>query len=139
MEKVWVGEISPAQALPLHLPLHQSGLREADYVGTVIGQFFYSLEDLIALYLTATRERASQQLGYQPRHILLGRPVHFAFSHSQDQLAQNRLLDAAFRAGYEQVHFQYEPIAAAYSYAASLPPHQPKPFSSSTSAAARWM
>jgi hypothetical chaperone protein len=140
MEKVWVGEIEIRGAdmryvddlyvytdvlSPGRLFLSiKSGLREADYVGTVIGQFFYSLEDLIALYLTATRERATQQLGYAPRHILLGRPVHFAFSHSQDQLAQNRLLDAAFRAGYEQVYFQYEPIAAAYSYAASLPPHQ---------------
>lgn len=136
MERVWVGEIevraedmyyvddvyiyndvlSPGR---LFLSL-KSGLREPDYVGTVVGQFFYSLEDLIALYLTVTRERAAYQLGYEPREVVLGRPVRFAFSPEQDRLAQARLLEAAFRAGYERVHFQYEPIAAAYSYATTL-------------------
>ncbi|MCA9982466.1 MAG: Hsp70 family protein, partial [Anaerolineales bacterium] len=48
------------------------------------------------------------------------RPVRFAFEPEKDKLAQARLLDAAFRAGYERVYFQYEPIAAAYSYAADL-------------------
>ncbi len=136
MERVWVGEIevraedmyyvedvyvyndvlSPGR---LFLSL-KSGLREPDYVGTVVGQFFYGLEDLIALYLTVTRERAAHQLGYEPREVVLGRPVRFAFTPEQDRLAQARLLDAAFRAGYERVHFQYEPIAAAYSYATTL-------------------
>ncbi|MFQ5436474.1 MAG: Hsp70 family protein, partial [Anaerolineae bacterium] len=37
-----------------------------------------------------------------------------------DQLAQDRLLQAAFAAGYETVYLQQEPVAAAYSYETTL-------------------
>ena len=133
MERVWVGEIEiRAQDMyyvddvyvftdvfsPGRLFLSiKSGLREADYHGTVVGQFYFALEDLIALYLHTTRLRAEKFLGHDVREVVLGRPVRFAFEPEKDKLAQARLLDAAFRAGYETVRFQYEPIAAAYHYA----------------------
>ncbi len=136
MERVWVGEIevraedmyyvtdvyvftdvlSPGR---LFLSI-KSGLRDPDYLGTVVGRFYYSLEDLIALYLTTTKKRAEKQLGRPLNRVVLGRPVRFAFEPEKDRLAQNRLLDAALRAGYETVYFQVEPIAAAYDYAATL-------------------
>ncbi|MCZ7669104.1 MAG: Hsp70 family protein [Chloroflexi bacterium] len=50
----------------------------------------------------------------------MGRPVRFARDPQHDRLAQARLLQAAFRAGYEKVYFQYEPIAAAYSYETTI-------------------
>ncbi len=136
MEKVWVGEID-VYAEDMHYVTDvyvfadvlspgrlflsiKSGLREADYLGTVVGQFYYALEDLIALYLTVGKIRAEQHLDQELKHIVLGRPVRFAFEPEKDRLAQNRLLDAAFRAGYETVRFQYEPIAAAYAYAQTI-------------------
>lgn len=133
MERVWVGEIEVRGAdmyyvddlylftdvfSPGRLFLSiKSGLRELDYQGTVVGQFYYALEDLIALYLTVTKMRAERFLGHELREVVLGRPVRFAFQPEQDKLAQARLLDAAFRAGYERVYMQPEPIAAAYHYA----------------------
>jgi hypothetical protein len=42
--------------------------------------------------------------------------VRFSTDPEHDKLAQARLLQAAFRAGYEKVYLQYEPIAAAFSY-----------------------
>lgn len=133
MERVWVGEIEVRGAdmyyvddlyvftdifSPGRLFLSiKSGLREPDYHGTVVGQFYFALEDLIALYLHTTRLRAERVLGHEVREVVLGRPVRFAFEPEKDKLAQARLLDAAFRAGYERVGFQYEPIAAAYHYA----------------------
>ena len=133
MERVWVGEIEVRGAdmyyvddlyvftdifSPGRLFLSiKSGLREPDYHGTVVGQFYFALEDLIALYLHTTRLRAERFLGHEVREVVLGRPVRFAFEPEKDKLAQARLLDAAFRAGYERVGFQYEPIAAAYHYA----------------------
>ncbi len=51
---------------------------------------------------------------------MLGRPVRFANDPEHDRLAQARLLQAAFRAGYQKVYFQYEPIAAAYSYETTI-------------------
>ncbi|KAA3657054.1 MAG: hypothetical protein DWQ04_29245 [Chloroflexi bacterium] len=136
MRKVWVGELevfggdmyyvtdayvyvdvlSPGR---LFLSV-KTGLRAADYPGTVVGQFYYPLEDLIATYLTVTKIRAEQHLGQELRQVVLGRPVRFANDPEHDQLAQGRLMRAAFRAGYEKVYFQPEPIAAAYSYETTL-------------------
>lgn len=113
---VWMDVLSPGR---LFLSM-KTGLRDVHYTGTVVGHYFYSLEDLISLYLYVTRLRAEQQLGQTLRQVVLGRPVHFALEPQRDALAQERLLTAAFRAGYEQVYFQYEPIAAAYSYAMNL-------------------
>lgn len=136
MEKVWVGEIevraedmyyvqdvyvfidvlSPGR---LFLSI-KSGLRDESYLGTIVGQFYYPLEDIIALYLTVTKTRAEKQLGRKLTQVVLGRPVRFAFDPEHDELAQRRLLDAALRAGYEEVWFQYEPVAAAYDYAQTI-------------------
>ncbi len=136
MQRVWVGEIEViadlvyyvtdvyawADALsPGRLFLSiKTGLRDKSYPGTVIGQFYYSLENLIALYLTVTRARAERLLGREIRQVVLGRPVHFADTPEGDRLAEARLLHAAFAAGYETVYLQYEPIAAAYSYELGL-------------------
>ena len=113
---VWMDVLSPGR---LFLSM-KTGLRDVHYTGTVVGHYFYSLEDLISLYLYVTRLRAEQQLQQPLRLVVLGRPVHFSLEPQPDALAQERLLAAAFRAGYEQVYFQYEPVAAAYSYAMNL-------------------
>ncbi len=136
MQRIWVGEIevmadkvyyitdvySWADALsPGRLFLSiKTGLRDVNYPGTVIGQFYYSLEALIALYLTVTKARAERLLGQAMRQVVLGRPVHFAADAAADRLAEARLLHAAFAAGYETVYLQYEPVAAAYGYALEL-------------------
>ncbi len=134
--KVWIGEIEVyAEDLyyvtdayawvdisePGRLLLSiKTRLREEDHPGAVVGQHFYSLEDLIALYLTVVRIRAEQLLGQELRQVVLGRPVHFSIDKEHDRLAQGRLLQAAFRAGYEKVYLQYEPVAAAFSYGTTI-------------------
>jgi hypothetical chaperone protein len=136
MQRIWVGEIEVmadkvyyvtdvytwADALsPGRLFLSiKTGLRDVNYPGTVIGQFYYSLEALIALYMTVTKARAERLLGQEMRQVVLGRPVHFAADAAADRLAEARLLHAAFDAGYETVYLQYEPVAAAYGYALEL-------------------
>jgi len=134
--KVWIGEIEVyAEDLyyvtdayawidvsePGRLLLSiKTRLREEDHPGAVVGQYFYTLEDLIALYLTVVRIRAEHLLGTEIRQVVLGRPVHFSTDDEHDRLAQGRLLQAAFRAGYEKVYLQYEPVAAALSYETTL-------------------
>jgi hypothetical chaperone protein len=112
----WVDILSPGR---LFLSI-KTGLRDADYQGTVVGQFYYSLENLVSTYLSMAKMRAERLLGRELRQVVLGRPVHFANDPKGDALAQNRLLDAAFRAGYEKVYLQYEPVAAAYHYAVQM-------------------
>ncbi len=132
-KKVWVGEIEIRGAdmfyvtdayvyvdvlAPGRLFLSiKTGLRDPDYPGSIVGQQFYSLENLIALYMNITKTRAEKLLGRELKQVVLGRPVRFANEPDKDKLAQARLLQAAIKAGYETVYFQYEPIAAAYSYA----------------------
>ena len=113
---IWVDALSPGR---LFLSI-KSSLRDADYLGTVIEPFFYSLEDLIALYLTATRSRAEQLLDQELKQVVLGRPVKFSNDPQQDELAQQRLIESALRAGYEEIYFQYEPVAAALHYEQSI-------------------
>lgn len=136
MKKVWVGEVEVYGAdmyyvadvyawidvlSPGRLFLSiKSGLRDPEYQGTVVGQNYYSLENLIASYLSLTKMRAERQLGKEIREVVLGRPVRFSTDPEADELAQGRLLEAAFRAGYEKVYLQYEPIAAAYAYAMTV-------------------
>ncbi|MCW5849733.1 MAG: Hsp70 family protein [Anaerolineae bacterium] len=134
LERVWVGEIEMVFAeLPAFIRdvyawvdtlspgrlflSFKTALREAQYPGTVVGQFFLPLEDLIASYLYATKRRAEKTLGRELGQIVLGRPVRFSTDPQADRVAQERLIEAAFRAGYETVYLEYEPIAAAFHYA----------------------
>lgn len=110
---VWVDVMSPGR---LFLSF-KTNLRDHEYTGTVIGQSFYPIEALLALYLTVARKRAERLLGRELRQVVLGRPVHFASDPQHDALAQERLLRGAFLAGYEKVYLAREPIAAAYDYA----------------------
>jgi hypothetical protein len=57
----WADALSPGR---LFLSI-KTGLRDVNYPGTVIGQFYYSLEALIALYLTVTKARAERLLGQE--------------------------------------------------------------------------
>lgn len=96
------------------------GLSANNYLGTVVGSEYYFLEDIIATYLYTTRRRAEQHLGCDLDTIVLGRPVRYSDDAVQNHVGQERLLQAAFRAGYKTVYLQYEPIAAAYHYEASI-------------------
>ncbi|MBX3065275.1 MAG: Hsp70 family protein [Anaerolineae bacterium] len=82
----------------------------------------YSLEAMIALYLRAARERAEELVGDSIHDVVLGRPVHFvsAETDADDQRAESRLRQAAKLAGFSQVSFEFEPVAAARHYAQSV-------------------
>jgi hypothetical chaperone protein len=117
---VWVDELEPGRlfrSLKTFLP-------DADYDGTSIWGRFYRLEDLVGTFLLLTRLRAEELLGREADEVVLGRPVRFATPAGAgdpagadgDRLAEERLARAAVLAGYRRVHFQLEPVAAAYRY-----------------------
>ena len=82
----------------------------------------YSLEDLITPILKRLREVAEDQFGELPPHVVVGRPVHFssAQNDADDQLAATRLEVAIRRAGWKEITFEFEPVAAAYHYASTI-------------------
>ncbi|MBZ0277100.1 MAG: Hsp70 family protein, partial [Anaerolineae bacterium] len=96
------------------------GLSSTSYLGTIIGSHYYYLEDIIAVYLYTARRRAETFLNTELDTIVLGRPVRFSDNPAHNDLARERLLQAAFRAGYKRVYLQYEPIAAAHYYETTI-------------------
>src|SRR5438034_4125426 len=75
------------------------------------------LEDLIALVLAHVRARARELVGIAPEAVTLGRPVRFSGPPGADDRATARLRVAAELAGFSEVHFVPEPIAAAHAAA----------------------
>ncbi len=84
---------------------------------TVVNHRQVSFQDIIATFLATLRERATQALGAAPTRVVLGRPVHFVDDDpARDAQAQAALLQAAQAAGFTDISFQLEPIAAALDY-----------------------
>ncbi len=73
-------------------------------------------EDLVCIILKHLKEKADAFIGEDVRKAVLGRPVVFDENPEKDQLAQDRLEKAAKLAGFEEIAFQMEPIAAAFTY-----------------------
>lgn len=84
----------------------------------------YTLEDLVGTFLEKLRAAAERDLGPLPTSgpIVVGRPVRFASAESDDDdaYAVERLRKSFARAGFEQVVFEPEPLAAAYAYERAL-------------------
>jgi hypothetical chaperone protein len=77
--------------------------------------------DIIAGYLRHLKRRAERDSGAPIRRAVLGRPVFFVDDDPQrDTQAAAALESAARSAGFEEVHFQYEPIAAAFDHERSV-------------------
>jgi hypothetical chaperone protein len=82
----------------------------------------YTLEELIALILRALRAAAEAQFGDIGRSVVVGRPVHFsgAGNEEDDAFALSRLRRALEWVGFEEIVFEFEPVAAAYEFETQL-------------------
>lgn len=82
----------------------------------------FSLEELIGILLRYLRKSAESQFGELGAKLVVGRPVHFSGTKNQvdDDFAVDRLRNAFAHAGFDDVHFLPEPVAAAYKYQQSL-------------------
>jgi hypothetical chaperone protein len=80
----------------------------------------YTLEELIAFILRAMKERGEKIVGAAVDDVVLGRPVAFSEDARKDKLAEERLKSAAMLAGFRNIEFQLEPIAAALSFESAL-------------------
>jgi hypothetical chaperone protein len=96
------------------------GLSSPNYLGTIVGNQYFFLEDIIATYLYTTKKRAEQYLNTELDTIVLGRPVRYSDDLEHNEFAKERMIQSAFRAGYKTVYLQYEPIAAAYYYETTI-------------------
>lgn len=77
--------------------------------------------EIIAIFVAFLKRQAEACAGVSIERAVLGRPVFFVDDDPRaDQLAQQQLEAAARAAGLKEIHFQYEPIAAAFDYESRL-------------------
>ena len=97
----------------------KSHLASAAFTRTIIGARTWTLEALVAAFLRALRAEAGAPLGTR---AVIGRPVRYwgAGSDADDARAVARMRGALDLAGFTEVVFEFEPIAAALRYAARL-------------------
>lgn len=95
-------------------------LPRASFTDTKVYSQKYTASDLVTLILKYLKEKADAFIGENITEIILGRPVFFDEDPVKDELAQQRLLKAAVNAGFIDISFQMEPIAAAFAYERTL-------------------
>jgi hypothetical chaperone protein len=103
------------QSLKSHLSSHT-------LTGTEIFGRRHKLEEVISRLVADLRKGAERQFGRSIEKAVVGRPVRFVGSDSDadDDFALVRIREAFALAGIEQVEFEMEPVAAAYSYESTL-------------------
>lgn len=87
---------------------------------TLINDKPWQLLDLVALILKTMKAAVEAKLNQPIERVIMGRPVHFSPDPESDSVAQRRIAGAARIAGFSDVRFQMEPIAAAYAYEQSI-------------------
>ncbi len=100
----------------------KSHLSSRALTGTEIFGRRHRLEELIARIISDLRKQAEEQFMEPVRRATVGRPVRFVGADSEEEgdLAVSRLREAFIAAGFEQVEFELEPVAAAFAYEATL-------------------
>lgn len=82
----------------------------------------YTLEELIGILLRHLRKATEAQFGELGSNLVVGRPVRFSSARDDDddEYALTRLRTSFAHAGFTDVHFLPEPVAAAYKYQQQL-------------------
>jgi hypothetical chaperone protein len=77
-------------------------------------------EDLMESFLRRLEAYAGDAWPSEVSRLVVGRPVRFAGSNPDEALALERYQAALTRFGFPEIHYVYEPVAAAYWFAQSL-------------------
>jgi hypothetical chaperone protein len=76
---------------------------------------------LLGHFIGELKRRAEQQAGRQFSRAVFGRPVFFVDDNpAADRQAEATLAEVARAAGFAEIGFQYEPIAAAFDYESQI-------------------
>jgi hypothetical chaperone protein len=90
------------------------------FQGTLIYAKRHSFEDLMEVFLGRLRNYAGENWPSNVTRIVTGRPVHFAGASPNPALATERYNEALSRFGFPEIHYVYEPVAAAFYFAQNL-------------------
>jgi hypothetical chaperone protein len=87
---------------------------------TWLGGRRMDLPQIVATFLAQLRRKLVEQAGGEVDAVLMGRPAVFHDDPELDALAERRLGEAARLAGFRDVAFRREPIAAARAFEGTL-------------------
>ncbi|WFU88317.1 Hsp70 family protein [Rhizobium sp. CC1099] len=90
------------------------------FQGTLIFAKRHSFEDLMEVFIRRLRAYAGENWSTDVTRIVTGRPVHFAGANPDPALATERYNKALLRFGFREIHYVYEPVAAAFYFAQNL-------------------
>ncbi|WP_313801233.1 Hsp70 family protein [Sphingobium sp.] len=79
----------------------------------------FRFEELGQMFLSRMVGHAGGPLDRRPERIVVGRPVEYAGARPDEALARRRY-DAMFAGFGDEIHYVYEPLGAAFSYASRL-------------------
>jgi hypothetical chaperone protein len=91
-------------------------LPEPSYSGTSVFNRMMNISEMVAVILGEMRKRADAYTKTETVRLVLGRPALYSLEPENDKLAQDRMLKAAEIAGFKEVIFCPEPIAAGLDY-----------------------
>tara|TARA_R110002020_G_scaffold66608_9_gene175155 strand:- start:6897 stop:8195 length:1299 start_codon:yes stop_codon:yes gene_type:complete len=90
------------------------------FQGTLIYARRHQFEDLMEIFLRRLSTYAGDGWPTDATRIVVGRPVHFAGASPNETLALERYNAALTRLGFPEIHYVYEPVAAAHYFAQTL-------------------
>lgn len=90
------------------------------FQGTLIYAKRHTFEDLMEIFVRRLRAYAGDGWPADVGRIVTGRPVHFAGANPDAALATERYNTALTRFGFPEIHYVYEPVAAAFYFAQHL-------------------
>ncbi|PDS28075.1 Hsp70 family protein [Rhizobium phaseoli] len=90
------------------------------FQGTLIFAKRHNFEDLMEVFIRRLRNYAGDSWPSDVSRIVTGRPVHFAGASPDPDLATQRYNEALSRFGFPEIHYVYEPVAAAFYFAQNL-------------------
>ena len=98
----------------------KSNLANLNYLGTVIDNRILTLESMVGLFLLELKRRAEALLGDVVERAVIGRPARYSMDPAGEAFALHRMRKAAETAGFKDVQFVPEPLAAAFDYRRTL-------------------
>lgn len=94
----------------------KTNLKYINFRGTDVFGKHYQIEELVSLILKRCKNTAENYVSNDIDVAVLGRPILFSTDNFEDEIAERRLRNAALIAGFKDVVFFYEPVAASIEY-----------------------
>jgi len=91
-------------------------LAEKNYRGTEIFERKVTIDELVSIFLREMKTRADRICQQEVSKVVLGRPAKYSLDPELDQLAEDRMRNAAALAGFTEIIFCPEPLAAGLDF-----------------------